>query len=343
MDYTTTAAKPNVSDASPSTAPAASFVKPPAPPPVSLQQGYITYVCISTPNLDKLKRNFELILPHVDRAVIVIGRRDAAAEEFLKSYDNVTAIFRPWDDSFRDQYQAGLSVIEGGWMLWLDDDEVPSLEMLKSLRPLIEQSKNATMFDTVAFRCCDAWDGKIGEPCDYYREMLMAWNNQMRFEIKLHQALLGKRRGVQCNAVYHHFKTQEGSMRGSCRNFFAAGVWSDAKESFEYWHGETGEDPRINQGTPLIPQPQGQAYPLQDGFRIDSWHEMKDILAKNHPEVTYFHQLDPLICNGKVCREFVEWAERHSEENDKRPHLHELHKFDMYIKSARGKKEEKSD
>lgn len=303
-----------------------------------IQQDYITYVCVSTPSLSKLRRNFDIILPFVDRVLIVIGQRDEDAEAFLKSFDNVTIVFRPWDDSFRDQYQAGLNAIEGGWMLWLDDDEVPSVEMLNSLRPIIEQSKKASLFDTVAFKCCDVWDDNVGEPSDYYREMLMAWNNQMRFEINLHQALVGKRKGVRANALYYHYKDQIGGMRGGCRDFFTAGVWADHKESFEYWYKETGQDPRINVGAPIVPQPQGLPYPLQDGFRIDAWHEMKDILQRNHPEILSYTDLDILMKEGKICQEFIDWAEKHNEENDKRPHLHELYAFDKYIKTLGNKK-----
>jgi hypothetical protein len=298
----------------------------------TIQKDYITYVCVSTPNLDKLKRNFELILPYVDRAVIVIGRRDEDAEAFMKQHDKVSVVYRPWNDSFKEQYQVGLDAINGGWMLWLDDDELPSQEMLESLRPAIAQSQNASAFDTVAFRCCDVWDGNVGEPSDYYREMLIAWNNQMRYEIELHQALVGKRRGIRCDAIYYHHKDQLGSMSGACRDFFTAGVWADHKESFEYWYKETGQDPRVNAGASVIPQPNGLPYPLKDGFRIDAWHEMNEIISKNHPEVKSYPDLDRLIVAGTICQEFVDWAERHSEENDKRPHLHELYKFDAYIK-----------
>jgi hypothetical protein len=298
-----------------------------------LQQDYITYVCVSTPRLDKLKRNLPLIMPYVDRAVIVIGVRNEEAEAFLQSYPNVQVVYRPWDDSFRAQYQAGLDVIEGGWMLWLDDDEVPSEEMLQSLRPLIQHSEHATKFDTVSFRCCDVWDGNVGNPSDYYREMLTAWNNKLRFEIDLHQSMVGKRAGARCDAIYYHHKDQEGAMRGACRDFFTAGVWADHKESFEYWFKETGQDPRCFPGGPL----NSNFYPLRDGFYIDSWHEMKDILKRNHPEVKIYSDLDRLIRTEAVCQEFKDWAERHNEENDKRPHLHELHKFDKYIKHTADK------
>lgn len=294
-----------------------------------LQQNYITYVCVSTPSLTKLKRNLPLIMPYVDRALIITGFRDEEAEAFLISQPNVEVVYRPWDDSFKRQYQAGLDAINGGWMLWLDDDEVPSEEMLQSLRPIIQHSEYATKFDTVSFRCVDCWDGNIGQPSDYYREMLTSWNNQLRFEIDLHQSMVGKRIGVRSNCVYYHHKDQKGSMRGGCRDFFIAGVWADHKESFEYWYKETGQDPRCFPGGPL----NANFYPLRDGFYIDTWYEMKDILQRNHPEIKIYADLDKLMRTGNICQEFKNWAERHSEQNDKRPHLHELHKFDQYIKA----------
>ncbi len=293
---------------------------------------HITHMCITTPNLDKMRRNLPIVLPHVDEAVIVIGRRCEETIKYLKRFPQVKIIYHPWRDSFRDQYQVGLNNITGGWVNIMDDDEVPSEGMLKNFRSLVEQSQNGNAFDVVEFCAVEARENGEFHKTEYYRQMFYKWNPNLRYHISLHQSLAGLRRAVRCEEVYYHHKTEEGSMRGSCRNFFAAGVWADAKESFEYWHKLTGEDPRTNRGAPLVPQPQGQAYPLQDGFRIDSWHEMKDIVARNHPEVQYFHQLDPLIQSGEVCQEFVEWAERHNEKNDTRPHVHEIHKFDMYIK-----------
>ena len=102
-------------------------------------------------------------------------------------------------------------------------------------------------------------------------------------------------------------------------------------ESFEFWHKETGQDPRVNAGAPVVPQSQGLPYPLKDGFRIDAWHEMKDILKRKHPEVEYYRDLHKRMCKGEVCGEFVEWAERHNKDNDKRPHLHELYAFDKIV------------
>ncbi len=81
-----------------------------------------------------------------------------------------------------------------------------------------------------------------------------------------------------------------------------------------------------------MPQSEGLPFPLQDGFRIDAWHRMNDILKRNHPEVKYYTDLDNIMREGKICQEFIVWAEKHNEENDKRPHLHELHAFWKYLK-----------
>lgn len=292
----------------------------------------ITYMCVTTPNLDKLKRNLPVVLPHVDEAVIVVGRESSETMEYLAKFPQVKAVFRPWTDSFRDQYQAGLDQIKGGWVNIMDDDEIPSEAMLRSFPALIEKSQGGKAFDVVDFPAIEVRQNGEYHRTDYHRQMFYRWNPNLRYEINLHQALVGLMRGARCSAPYYHYKNDDGALKGACRDFFIAGVWADHKESFEYWYKETGQDPRFHPGGPLVPNTQGLPYPLRDGFYIDAWYEMKDILQRNHPEVVYFHDLDAIIRCGEVCQEFKDWAERHNEHNDKRPHLHELYAFDPYIR-----------
>ena len=293
-------------------------------------EDYITYVCVSSPNLDKLKRHLNCVFAYVDRCVVVIGNRDEEAEKFLKSITNLTLVHRVWDDSFRAQYQAALDQISGGWMLWLDDNEVPSKMLLDNLRNIIETSQGATRFDTVAFRSCDIRDGGEEEPSGYRRELLTAWNPALRFKIDLHQSMGGKRRGVSSDLIYYNYSTEESSVQGSCRNFFISGVWADGEESFAYWQTQTGQDPRLDPQNHVGSN--GIAVPLFEGFKIDAWHEMKDILNRKHPQVVVFKDLDNLIKSGDICQEFKDWASQHNEFNDQRSHLSELHSFDKYIK-----------
>lgn len=298
---------------------------------------HLTYMCITTPNLQKLKRNLPIVLPHVDSAVIVIGKKCDETVQYLKRFPQVKIIYNPWQDSFRDQYQVGLNHVPSvpGKDLWvniMDDDEVHSEGMLRSFRDLIEQSQRGERYDVASFRAVDVHEGKVGNPTDYYRQMLYRWNPRLHYQINLHQALVGLQRGIGCNEVYYHYKDQMGSLRGAFRDYWIAGVWSDHKESFEYWYKETGQDPRVNEGAPLVPQPQGLPYPLKDGFRIDSWYELRELVKKHHPEVEYFHDLDEVVKNNHLHSDILAWAVRHNEENDKRLHLHEQHAIYRYLK-----------
>ena len=297
----------------------------------------LTYLCNATPNLSKLERNLPLILLHVDLGVICIGQRDEEAEAYCKSFgDKVRLVHYPWRDSFRDAYQACLDhAPHEGWHLRMDDDEVPSEGMLSELRTLILASDRGRKTDVFAFNCVSVQDGVEGKS-DYCREMLYQWNPKLHYEVDLHQSLVGLR-GPRINVpnppcFYRHYKSHRDTVRSGARDFFIAGVWSDYPEGFEYWYKKTGQDPRINPGGPLIPNPTGIPYPLQTGFKIDAFEEMKYILEVFHPEVQYFRDLDKLIVSGEICSEFRAWAARHNATSDKRPHLAELHCFDEYIK-----------
>lgn len=293
----------------------------------------ITYLCNTTPNLDKLQRNLPHILPYVEGAVICIGERNAEAEAYCKSFDKVKLVHFPWNDSFREAYQTCFDhAPREGWHLRMDDDEVPSLEMLGQLRDLIFSTDRGTFTDVFSFRCTNVID-ETEEPTNYYREMLYRWSPSLRYEVDLHQSLVGLRGPcARSEATYYHHKTTIGVLRASARDFFISGSWADSIEGFTYWHRETGQDPRINPNAPKIPNREGIPFPLRVGFLIDVWYEMKNILARNHPEVKYFRDLEKLVTENKICPEFRDWAEAHNSENDKRPHLHELHCIDKWLK-----------
>lgn len=289
----------------------------------------ISYLCNTVPNLDKLKRNLPLIHPYVDQTVICVSQRDEEAEAYVKSFNNVTLVHFPWADSFRDAYQVCLNYApREGWHLRLDDDEVPTLDMLRELRTLENSAQGG--YDAVAFPCTNVINDEHSD-IDYHRELFYRWNPALHYEVNLHQSLVGLNQAVRSHSRYLHYKSPLGALKSGCRDFFIAGVWADHEESFLYWHQITKQDPRRYPNRPMSPEQSGIPFPLCDGFRIDAWHEMKDILERNHPEVKYYRDLDRLIYDGTICQEFQSWAERHNEANDKRPHLHELHAFHNYI------------
>jgi len=289
-----------------------------------MNNNIITYVCVTTPNLEKMRRNLNVIMPFVDLATIVIGERNEEAEAYLKSWKEVTLVYREWDDSFKNQYQTALDNVNPWcWMLILDDDETPSEGMLQSLREAIKQSEGATNFDTVAFRCTDVHEGKVSSPSDYFREQLVAWNPDLHYEVNLHQALVGKKKAIRADANYYHNKSPAASLAGACRDYYIDGIWGDSEEGYHFY----SDTPKC--ATPPTTHP---AHPVTQGFRDEAWHQMKAILKRNHPEVELYRDLHRLIISSEICDEFRKWAEEHNESNDKRPHLHELYAFDKLIK-----------
>ena len=54
----------------------------------------ITFACMTKPHLDRMKALLPKVMPHVDRAVIVIGERNAEAEQYIKSFGENVFMFR---------------------------------------------------------------------------------------------------------------------------------------------------------------------------------------------------------------------------------------------------------
>jgi len=247
----------------------------------------ITYVTVTQDRLPNIKRNFPVVLPYVDRAVVVDGFSKDGSYEYLCSLGSkVKVVQNAWNDSFADQYNVYLEQLKGGWVLLCDDDEVPSGGMLKVLRELVKASENGTKFGIVQFRANDIsyeegnWAGRLDNgPCEYYRSIFFKYYPDMFYSIDLHQALQGMRGpAVQCKEHYYHIKSTRDEFRNACRNYFIAGEWPGG--------GRT------------------------DGIRTAEWYEMKELLAKYHPEVKLFSDFNSLLVAGMVCPEVEEWIRK---------------------------------
>ena len=292
----------------------------------------ITYACITVPNLDRMKRNLALILPYVDEVVLVIGKKDSEAMAYFKNFLNVKVVYRKWDDARAQQYQLSLDYINEGWVLILDDDEVPTEEVLKSLRGYIDRSQNGILYDVVAFSLVDV-DEKGFESKHYTREVFYKWSPTLHYEIDQHHcSLIGLQKNIKAKELIYHSKTRLEQIVGNFNSYWVSGVWADHRESFEYWFKETGQDPRFYPGGPLIPRVEGLAYPLRDGFKTDSWLELKALVKEHHPEATYFKDIFNILVAKQLHPSIVEWAKRNNEENDRRPHLVEQHAVYKLVK-----------
>ena len=259
--------------------------------PASGDDKKITYVCMTQDNLANNKRNLPIVLPHVDRAVIIDGGSQDGTVEYLKSLGPKVEVYhRAWDDSFANQYNEYLKHVKEGWVLLCDDDEVPSEQLLTVLRQIVEQSGGGTKFDHVEFRANDVtyiegdWENRVDNgPCEYYRKIFFKWNPDLRYTVHLHQALQGLKGPVaKSQEHYYHIKSTKDQERNACRNYFISGEWP--------------------------------SHPVVEGIKTPEWKEMRDHMSEEH-DVKLFSQLNGLMVSGQACQWFRDWAELYRTHN----------------------------
>lgn len=248
----------------------------------------ITYVTVTQDRLANNKRNFPVVLPYVDRAVVVDGFSKDGTYEYLTSLGPKVQVFqREWDDSFANQYNVYLQHIKGGWVLLCDDDELPSEEMLKALEEIVKASEGGTKFGVVGFRSNDIsyvegdWENRVDNgPCEYYRQILFKWHPDMKYTIDLHQALQGMRGPVvQVQHHYYHIKSTRDEYRNACRNFWIEGPWPEGART--------------------------------QGLRGPEWEELHNVVLKHHPEVKVFSDMNALMVTGDINPEVEKFIADH--------------------------------
>jgi len=260
----------------------------------------ITYVCVTQNRVENLKRNFARILPHVDKVVIIDGGSVDGTEEYCKSFEKVEWVHRKWDDSFANQYNEYLKYIDNGWVLLFDDDEVPSEELMVSLREIVEKSNLGENYSCVEFR---SWainpedNPPKDHPDDYWRKILFRYQPGMHYQVDLHQCLVGyqNNKHARSNLIYYHIKSPADVARNACRNYFIAGIW--------------------------LPS-------ASDGLREPEWQGLRAIVKSCYPEVETFSDLNSLFIKGMLDEELKQWLIKHKDYGSNL--YHELHHFFEY-------------
>lgn len=267
----------------------------------------ITFVCMTTPRLNNLKRMVPKILPYVDKAVIVIGRKDQEAEDYLASFGNKIFVhYRSWDDNFAKQWQSYLQFIKDGWVLIMDDDEVPSDELLQSLREIVDKSNNGENYSIVKFRANPISEGQDMGAVNYWRENFFRYTPKLKYQggtkTGCHQYLIGYQNGksIQSNHVYYHIKSLREEYQNASRNYFIYGIWL---------HGAL------------------------DGIQRKEWHEMQNIISRHYPSIKTFMELDDILIKGNIVSELKNWMKKTKKEYDGNPEYNECRAIhDYYFK-----------
>lgn len=269
----------------------------------------ITYVCVTQNRIENIKRNIPKVIDYVDRIVIVDGFSVDGTKEWLESYSpKILVTQRRWDDSFANQYNEYLKHIDEGWVLLCDDDELPSEELLKSLKQIVHDSNNGKVYSTVEFRCHAMEIDKQGNivtdpgPCDYYRLIFYLYQPGMKYMIDLHQCLLGYKNGrsIRRQETYYHLKSNEDMYRNSCRNWWIAGVWlANATE----------------------------------GLKVPEWYELRDIVKSVYPDVVVFSDFNAIMVKGnmkQVVKDYIIKIKSIEDEPNKGRVLNELRAYYKY-------------
>jgi glycosyltransferase involved in cell wall biosynthesis len=241
----------------------------------------ITLACVTKPHLDRLKNLIPRSLPYVDRVVIVLGERDKETESYLLSLGpKVEVYFYKWHDNFAASWNAYLSKITQGWVLLVDDDEIPSDLLLKSLDRYVEASNYGNHYCCVEFQCNPVSEGQDMGPVNYWRQILFRRVPGMQYQggtkTGCHQYLVGYQNNkfIRSDSVYYHIKSLKDEYRNASRNYFIYGIWL---------HG------------------------AQDGIQREEWFELKDTIDRCYPEVETFPDLDRKLIAGNVHQALKDW------------------------------------
>jgi len=268
----------------------------------------VTFVCVTQDRIDNLKRNIPKVVNYVDRIVIVDGFSVDGSKEWLENYSpKIFVTQRRWDDSFANQYNEYLKYIEEGWVLICDDDEIPSEQLLKSLRDIVKNSNEGKVYSCVEFTCHPLEVDNNGiiirdtGPCTYYRQIFYLYQPGMRYMVHLHQALVGYKnnRMIRRPETYYHIKSDRDEYRNACRNWWIAGIWL------------TG---------------------TTEGFKPPEWYELRDLVLGIYPDVKVFGDFNAIMVKGNMDQRIKGYLYKTKDIPDEPPSrlLNELRAFWKY-------------
>lgn len=192
------------------------------------------------------------VTPYVDRIVIVFQDYtddDYAQLNLARNGTPMQVIRKAWLDHFSAQRNRYLSAVSDGWFLCSDPDEWFGEEALKSLRPLIQDSRFGSRYNVVAFNPIDTFYSddytKIlsqNRPTAWWKQLFYKYYAGMYYRGVVHEQMIWPPeltvRGVNAppEMFYEHVKTNLEQRERGCRNFFIGGGGvNDQGDKFPEW------------------------------------------------------------------------------------------------------------
>src|SRR3990167_5182001 len=270
-----------------------------------MRQEPLTFSCMTKPNLYRLERMMPSILPYIDKAIIVLGKKEEATINYLESLGpKIVMAYRPWDDNFAKQWDFHLQFVKEGWDLVCDDDELPSEKMLQSLDSYINNSNYGKNHCCVEFRCNPISEGQDMGPVNYYRQIFFRYQPGMHYKggpkTGCHQYLVGYQKGsriIRADETYYHIKSLKEEYENASRNYFIYGIWL---------HGSS------------------------DGQQREEWQELRKVLAYTNPEVKTWPEFNEVLLKGSIHNDLKVWMRTWFAKYREHAHYNEMRALPTY-------------
>lgn len=248
----------------------------------------ITLCLASFNRLEESKIYIRRHAPFVDRVIIIDGGSQDGSVEWFNSEEckklNVECYVHPWVDNPPEQRNKYLRLIDGGWVLVLDCDELLELPALYKLK-LIAKEAETNRFDGVAFRAHDIQVDRYGDVYDakssYYNRLFFKADPQMRYFGHTHVGLSRPNYRDFCMKTeyeYFHIKPWEDVFFRGCRNYWTTAACAQ----------NTTNDP--------------------------CWKEFKMLVRDRGFE--YFYKFAEYMKKGNIDQVFKDWFEKHKDDDN---------------------------
>jgi glycosyltransferase involved in cell wall biosynthesis len=218
----------------------------------------VTFCMASFNRLEESMIQIRRTCPHVDRTIVIDGGSWDGSIEFFNSQEckdlGVECYVHPWVDDPPGQRNKYLDLIDDGWVLVLDCDELLQIPALYKLKFLAKEAEDKGC-DGIAFRAHDIQFDPEGGIYDslsnYYNRIFFKSIKGMRYMGHTHVALFrpGLRdRCMKTDLEYYHIKPWQDVFFRGCRNYWttsgvAANTTNDSSwQEFKKLTKESGFD-----------------------------------------------------------------------------------------------------
>ena len=205
----------------------------------------VTLCMASFNRLDESKIWVRRHSPFVDRTIIIDGGSWDGSIEFFNSQEckdlNVECYVHPWVDDPPGQRNKYLDLIDGGWVLVLDCDELLEEPAVYKLRYLAKDAEDKGC-DGVAFIAHDIQiepeGGIYDSKSNYYNRSFFKATPKMRYMGHTHVALYrpdAKDRCMKTEYQYFHIKPWADVFFRACRNYWTTCGVADNRNDDKSW------------------------------------------------------------------------------------------------------------